>query len=688
MSETLKIARSYLHAGLGVIPIKADGSKAPALTAGHKFLKERPQEHHLKQWFSRGELGIGIPCGSVSGCLECIDFETVSAYREWLELVNAEAPGLLDMVNVCMTPGHKGEPGIHVRYRLDGRVPGSKKLALDYELDKDGKRIDAKSGLWETYASIETRGEGGYALAPGSPPSCHKSGGTYKYAGGRQLTDLAVLSHEQRGLLILAAQSLNRVPDADGEYPDKLRDTGGHGDLRPGDDFNQRGPSWAEILEPYDWVAVGTAGGVTRWRRPGKKESWSATTGLCRAQDGAELLWVFSSSAAPFEPGKGYSKFRALAILKYRGDLKECARALGKEGYGESAAGKKESSKPKSKYQEEVDKFWEWVASLRRPCETKRWTWTNLAGEHFDPIDWLIEGYLPKEGLVFLGGRKKLGKSWLCLQFAQAVAFGVNVLGAISKCGKVSYIVLEDGARRVQDRLLRRHKCPPTEKLEIITAIPPLDTREGMFEFWKIIHEKPALVILDTLAAAKSGKTDENAAGPMADLVNMIRLLAQEEHVCILVTHHHGKAVGGNPGDDMRGSSAIAAAGDVNLGLYGDGKDRAKLKGEGRDIEEFDYALQFNNPIKYGWSKIGETHDVMRQECDAEVIAVLREIGQGDSRQIADVVRKDRRTVHDRLLRLTKEGVLITFDDPNSTRGRPRKIFMLKPETFAEKEAS
>ena len=50
----LQAALSYLRAGLGVLPILADGSKAPALPAGHRYLYERPTEAVAERWFRDG----------------------------------------------------------------------------------------------------------------------------------------------------------------------------------------------------------------------------------------------------------------------------------------------------------------------------------------------------------------------------------------------------------------------------------------------------------------------------------------------------------------------------------------------------------------------------------------------------------------------------------------------------------
>jgi hypothetical protein len=92
---------------------------------------------------------------------------------------------------------------------------------------------------------------------------------------------------------------------------------------RPGDILNERA-SWESILSPHGWVRIGISGGTTLWRRPGKQHGVSATTGHA----GADLLYVFSSNASPFEPGNSYDKFAALTALEYHGDFAAAARDL------------------------------------------------------------------------------------------------------------------------------------------------------------------------------------------------------------------------------------------------------------------------------------------------------------------------------------------------------------------------
>src|SRR3954451_15049367 len=71
----------------------------------------------------------------------------------------------------------------------------------------------------------------------------------------------------------------------------------------------------------------------------------------------------------------------------------------------------------------------------------------------FPELREIVPGILP-EGLTILGGRIKLGKSWLMYDISTAVAYGGHALGSIPvEQGDVLHLALEDGERRVQGRL-------------------------------------------------------------------------------------------------------------------------------------------------------------------------------------------------------------------------------------------
>lgn len=98
------------------------------------------------------------------------------------------------------------------------------------------------------------------------------------------------------------------------------------GDIRPGDDFNNR-MHWLDVLPGWTWL--NKQGDKTFLRRPGKTDGKSASL-----SDASGRLFVFTESAAPFESWKHYSKFEAYALLEHNGDFSAAARELGRKGFG------------------------------------------------------------------------------------------------------------------------------------------------------------------------------------------------------------------------------------------------------------------------------------------------------------------------------------------------------------------
>jgi hypothetical protein len=158
----LEAARHYVGLGLSVIPIRADGTKAPALGSWKEYQRRLPREDELEEWFANGHaLGVAVVCGEVSRNLEVLDFDSDAAYRQWARRVLAERPDALEALPCVRTPSG----GRHL-YLFRAEAGPSRKLA---------KSADGKKTL------VEVKAEGGYVLAPGCPGACHPTGRAYEW---------------------------------------------------------------------------------------------------------------------------------------------------------------------------------------------------------------------------------------------------------------------------------------------------------------------------------------------------------------------------------------------------------------------------------------------------------------------------------------------------------------------------
>src|SRR5258708_34501274 len=61
------------------------------------------------------------------------------------------------------------------------------------------------------------------------------------------------------------------------------------------------------------------------------------------------------------------------------------------------------------------------------------------------PITWRIDQYVPQGGLTFLYGPSAVGKSFLALSWAMAVATGAEWMGRKVTPGPVVYVAAEGG---------------------------------------------------------------------------------------------------------------------------------------------------------------------------------------------------------------------------------------------------
>jgi len=326
----LTVARFYVACGYSLAPIPPDGTKSPRVL-WTEFQKRKPTEQELIAWFQTGKNGIALIQGEVSGNAELLEFETEETYLQWFRAMEHRGHGDLaeSLRLIVYSPGG----GVHLYYRHDDEPQGNRTLA------KTGRVIEGhKQGSDGMTTLIETRGNGGYVLAPGCPPDCHPSGKTYQLAQGASFKHVPTLTAEERAVVFGVCRELDERPaPVVKTRPSRPIEVVGSGEegTRPGDDFNERGALDAlACLERHGWSVERDYGDWQSLRRPGKSRgSGSATFGYVAPG----VLHVFSSNAAPFSADEGnntYGPFHILTLLDFGGDFGACARFLGNRGYG------------------------------------------------------------------------------------------------------------------------------------------------------------------------------------------------------------------------------------------------------------------------------------------------------------------------------------------------------------------
>ncbi len=228
---------------------------------------------------------------------------------------------------------------------------------------------------------------------------------------------------------------------------------------------------------------------------------------------------------------------------------------------------------------------------------------------------WAIDPLLP-EGVTILGGKPKLGKSWLALSIQLAISAGGAALGKYPvERGEVLYISLEDNDKRLQRRsnqLLRNALASPD--FYYATEWPRLN--EGGYELIEeYINEHPSLklIVIDPWARIKP-KTNTHQSQQYDDdyeAITPLQKLAGEKGISILVIDHMRKTEAEDPLDMIAGSVGKTGAVDGFLLLYRKrGESDARLFVTGRDIEEEQELLLSFNQEASMWTVKGDADDV------------------------------------------------------------------------------
>ena len=302
----LKAAKFYTNKNFSVIPI---GDNKRAIFPWTEYQTNIMDDVTLKHQFTNERCkNIAIIGGAVSGGLEIIDVDLkydISGYL-WIKLQEALAD-LLPLLYIVRTKSG----GYHLYYRCEV-VEGNQKLAMRHATKEELKETPHAKEI----VLIETRGEGGYVLAPPSDG----------YTKEKEF-EINVITIEQRESILSICRSFNEVIK-------EVRTTQVVNDsdtfnLTPWDDYNAK-CDVVKLLENHGWTWIETRGERDFLKRPGKTDSHISAD----YHRGLGLFKVFSTSTE-FETNKGYKPFAIYALLEHNNNFSEAAKQLIKDGYGE-----------------------------------------------------------------------------------------------------------------------------------------------------------------------------------------------------------------------------------------------------------------------------------------------------------------------------------------------------------------
>ena len=509
MTTTQQAASKYLEHGYSPIPL-VSGQKRPLLKDWTKY-KETPIED--LNLFTTDSLGL--VCG-YNG-LEVLDIDakhfTGNEFEEYIELLEANGPGLLAKMVIQQTPSG----GFHFLYRCEV-IEGNQKLAKN-----EAKEV--------TY---ETRGIGGQVAAWPTPG----------YKLETKASAIQWITPEERDILLDCARELDKTPKVEIRYEAPKQALANNEELTPWADYNEK-IDCLTLLQSYGWTIVREDSKYVYVKRPGTTDA--RDSGKIFKDTGK--LWVWSTSTE-LEAEVLYNPFALYTALEHGNDFKAAGRALKAEGYG---------------YQEpkKLNEVEQYEEALSEPKESEEPTEDDLLTKYLlDPTEHIsnppsvlelrlgLETYtLGTAGNISLiQGKAKSRKSYFVSALAAAAirqGFNENLLKAGIVKGKVIFFDTEQGdfhAQRVNQRTLHLAGIPVEQGQEYLKyfALRRADTnadRLAIIEYVLKRIEGVSLVIIDGIVDVANGVNEE--AESIALVSRLMKISADLNLHLVTVLHEN-----------------------------------------------------------------------------------------------------------------------------------------------------
>ncbi|MFC6081677.1 AAA family ATPase [Sphaerisporangium aureirubrum] len=290
------------------------------------------------------------------------------------------------------------------------------------------------------------------------------------------------------------------------------------------------------------------------------------------------------------------------------------------------------------------------------------WSADELMAMTFPETKWAVPGVIA-EGLNLLAGPPKVGKSWLSLSTAIAVAAGGKALEAIEvEPGPVLYLALEDTPRRLQSRMRKiLNSAPAPRDLTLATHCPTLPQGgEEAISRWLERNPGARMVVIDVFAKVR-GLTPPGLSAYDADYAAMSRAkgLADTFGVAVVLVHHVRKMASDDFLAEVSGTNGLAGAADATLVLKrARGTADGVLHVTGRDVEEAEYAMAFE-PTAGIWRLLdGPPEDHTLSATRAAILRHVRQHPNTTPKVIAEAISLAYDNVKKTCQRMTADGQL------------------------------
>ena len=365
MSNIKDKGKEYLGAGLSVVFLQE--SKLPNLSGWKDLSRQALSPEEIDTLFSGGSIRtekvkegktkegkaysikgfnfypeknptyLGIIAGKVSGGLEVIDIDckydlTGSLWQDFKTLLEDNLGETFNSLVIAQTKSG----GYHIYYRCS-EIEGNLKLANRPTTQKEREATyqeNINSGKDEATATkasqndkvrvlIETRGDGGYVVAPPS--------NGYFFIQNKP-HGIPSITPQERACILAIARDFNQVEETPSPQVKKVSSPTPSGSgITSLEDYDQRGDA-VELMKSHGWTEVGTSGERVNLLRPG--ETTAKTSGNYHT---GKRCFISFSTSTQFEPGKPYSPSQIYNLLECGGDWNKTAKQLGDLGYGDKS---------------------------------------------------------------------------------------------------------------------------------------------------------------------------------------------------------------------------------------------------------------------------------------------------------------------------------------------------------------
>lgn len=305
----------------------------------------------------------------------------------------------------------------------------------------------------------------------------------------------------------------------------------------------------------------------------------------------------------------------------------------------------------------------------------------KFAAMDFGSVTWAADGLIPSIGCGFLAAAPKMGKTWLALDLAVAIAAGEPFLGRQTEVGTAAYIGGEGGNYQLQRRLawiVKGRKLQPSGFAErLVVGLNPriqLDRVHGVGELKRELDKiQPTLLILDPFTRFHTGK--ENDRDSMERILGRLRVISEEYQLFCMVVHHAPKPKKDVQYDPLRGSSSMRAWHDALIWLEWEKEDRV-IHAEMRDaMEPPRMVLEMDINEDSGYAKMEcqtsrEDGEEVQEE-HGKILEILHETGPITPTELAGRLKRKVATTKRIVASMEEMGLLVQGKEPvKDAKGR------------------